>query len=261
MSKAKVKRTASTKKRTVTPRPTRVMVLYGFDEQNRPRAALFGEANFELARKAAKALGLQVHVDDAKKLKPTLDGIKPGRIYQSGTGVVPNVSPSRFEKLLADLELNEPAKPVKLPDLKVPTSWDATAIGDTVLAQADSAKDGWWRATVEDVTADMLLLRSRDFPEITVRRHRNAVALLHVIEYIAPVLQSEAIAPGLPRDWSSLQPQHLVLAEEGPGEGHYEAIIEAVAGQELTLRWRDYKQPSFKRRKEAIALLNPLARK
>jgi hypothetical protein len=261
MSKAKAKSKADTKKQAVAPKPTRVMVLYGFDEQERPRVALIGEANFDLARTTAKVLGLKVYVGDAKRLRPALAGIKPARIYQSGASAIPTVSASRFEKLLADLKAAEPPKQVKLPDLRLPVSWEAIAVGDTVLAQAESAKDGWWRATVEDITADMLLLRSRDFPEITVRRHRNAVALLQVTEYVAPVSQPDEMAPGLPRDWASLQPKHLVLAEEGPGQGHFEAIIEAVEGHELTLHWRDYKQPSLKRTRENVALLNPLGPK
>ena len=47
-------------------------------------------------------------------------------------------------------------------------------------------------------------------------------------------------APHLPENWQQFGVGDLVVAQEGPEEGWYEAIVVEAAGDMLTLRWRDY---------------------
>jgi hypothetical protein len=44
----------------------------------------------------------------------------------------------------------------------------------------------------------------------------------------------------LPRDWDAIAPGHLVVAQDGPADGWYEAIVVEQNGDMFTLRWRDY---------------------
>lgn len=63
---------------------------------------------------------------------------------------------------------------------------------------------------------------------------------------------------GLPQNWESIAVGNMVLADEGPGEGWWEAIVIARDNAILTLRYRDYpKVPKFERHISTIALINP----
>ena len=50
-------------------------------------------------------------------------------------------------------------------------------------------------------------------------------------------------APSLPKTWADIKPGCLVIARENHDVGWWEAIVIEVAGDRLTLRWRDY--PGF----------------
>ena len=66
------------------------------------------------------------------------------------------------------------------------------------------------------------------------------------------------LASGLPQNWESVATGNMVLADEGGGEGWYEAIVIARDDEILTLRYRDYpKAPKFQRHISTIALINP----
>jgi hypothetical protein len=50
----------------------------------------------------------------------------------------------------------------------------------------------------------------------------------------------------LPQNWESIAVGNMVLADEGPGEGFWQAIVIARDNEILTLRYRDYpKVPKF----------------
>jgi len=242
----------------VKPKSKRVMVLYGLDEHEKPRAAVFGEPNFKLARKAAGLMNLTVHVGLAPDLAHALKGIRPGRIYGTGAGFVPNIKPKRYEELLQALQPKEKATEAKdgLP-VRLPRSRDDIEVGHQMSAQADDPSLGWWETTVEAVEGQMLSLRAVDFPEVSVSRHRHAVALGFTPEYMPPSDLGEA-APGLPTDWASLREGHLVLAHDGPGEGWWDALVVEAREQDVVVRWRDYPKPAkLIRPVRQIALLCP----
>jgi hypothetical protein len=68
----------------------------------------------------------------------------------------------------------------------------------------------------------------------------------------------QAGSPGLPRDWDEIGPGHLVVANEGPGNGWWDAIVVEVNGDMLTLHWRDFPwQPDVVQHRSNVALINP----
>lgn len=248
------------KSKTVTARKVeRVMVLYGLDDKKRPRAAKFKESEFKLARKAAKAMALEVYEGPTLILAKVGKPIPSGRIYASGSGFVPNVRPALYEALLSALGVKAEIPPPDDRKLNLPVSWDAIIPSHVVLAQADSAEDGWWETTVEGVEGDMLTLKACLFPDVTVIRHRSAVALLFTKEFASQAKKTDA-PPGLPTSWKEIATGQLILAPElDPTDGYWEALVEAVDGDALTLRWRDYPVlPQVKRHRRAVALLCPI---
>ena len=65
-------------------------------------------------------------------------------------------------------------------------------------------------------------------------------------------------SPGLPRSWDEIGPGHLVIANEGAGNGWWDAIVVAVDGDMLTLHWRDFPwQPDVIQHRSTVALIKP----
>jgi hypothetical protein len=255
MSKPKAKRPIASK-----PKPVRVLVVYGFDENKKPRAAKFSEPEFKLARRAADLMKLEAFETDVPKLRRAFKKLPAGKVYASGWGFVPNVRQNQFNNLLRIIEATEFKEPESPSQTNLPASWDAIAADHLVLGQADAAEDGWWPAIVESVDGDMLVLQARDFPEApTVTRHRSSVALLYTAEFEAPE-HTGSFAPGLPVSWATLVFGQLVLAQDTkPENGWWEAEIVEMEGDYLTLQWRDFpRQPKVKRHRTAVALLNPV---
>lgn len=67
-----------------------------------------------------------------------------------------------------------------------------------------------------------------------------------------------------PRNWLEIDVGHVVVAQESPTEGWYEAIVTAADGDMLTLQWRDYpRERRVVRHRNRLALLyanaNPTA--
>jgi hypothetical protein len=66
------------------------------------------------------------------------------------------------------------------------------------------------------------------------------------------------LASGLPQNWESIAAGNMILADAGPGEGYWHAIVISRDDAILTLRYRDYpKVPKFERHVSTVALINP----
>jgi hypothetical protein len=241
------------------PRPTRILVVYGYDEHNKPR----GEPEVALARKAAELMKLSVFETDAPKILRKLKKLPLGNVYASGWGFVPNVRRTQFDSLLKIVGAANQDTPESMAPTNLPNSWDAIDVGHLVLGQADSAADGWWPANVEATAGDLLTLQAGDYPEAPPAiRHRLAVALFYTANFIPPE-QVGSFATGLPISWATLTTGQLVLAaanEMKPEmEGWWEAEIVKIDGEQLTLRWRDFPRRSKTRRhRTTVALINPV---
>lgn len=80
----------------------------------------------------------------------------------------------------------------------------------------------------------------------------------------SPSVITEAITHQLledartPDDWSKVTRGSLCLALENIGDGWFEAVVQKIDGERLTLLWRDYPDyPSFTRTIGQLALRHP----
>jgi hypothetical protein len=65
-------------------------------------------------------------------------------------------------------------------------------------------------------------------------------------------------SPNLPKSWQEISLGDLVVAQEGPEDGWYEAIVAEVNGDMLTVRWRDYpRERKIVRHRLRLGLLYP----
>jgi hypothetical protein len=65
-------------------------------------------------------------------------------------------------------------------------------------------------------------------------------------------------SPTLPKTWQEISLGDLVVAQEGPEDGWYEAIVAEINGDMLTLRWRDYpRERRVVRHRQRLGLLYP----
>lgn len=159
--------------------PTPVMVVYGLDEKEQPRAGSFFEGDFEQAKKAADLMGLEAFVSEAHRLKPVLQHVAEGQAYASGWGFIPRLKRNHYDALIS-LLASLRHRPVLGKDAAhFPVTWTEIANESLVIAQADFAEFGWWEAIVEKVDGEMLTMRWKNFPkDPAFQRHLSAVALI-----------------------------------------------------------------------------------
>jgi hypothetical protein len=167
------KKPTKAKTKTLASRITRAIVLFGLDENGKPRAARFMDDKEDLIARLAQALGLRMGIATGSKHADTLDELPVGRVYATGKGTVPNISDELFGKLNA-LVGGDPG-PISA---SLPTTWDELAPGHLVIAQ-ESLADGWFEAVVTKRDGDTLTLKFRDYPsQPEFERPITAVALL-----------------------------------------------------------------------------------
>jgi hypothetical protein len=62
----------------------------------------------------------------------------------------------------------------------------------------------------------------------------------------------------LPKNWDEIGAGHVVVAQDAPTEGWYEAVVIETSGEMLVLRWRDYpRERRFSRHRLSIGLMYP----
>jgi hypothetical protein len=279
--------TQKTKSVQIAARPVAQVVLFGLDENGKPKAARFSEPQADIATKAAAQLKLRVLTVSNANVAELAAKLPNGRVHANGKGFIPTIRRDLYSKLLeasgepsgAQSTItnasNQPA--LKLAG-KQPQSWAEIAPGHFVIIQDDDPKDGWWEAIVVGVAADMLSLRwraaSRGRP---VARHRNNVALMYP-ERVKPSIEKGTSATkgaqanlkkggdattsspksAYPLDWTEIRPDHVVLArEDGPLSQWWEALVVSQQDERFTLRWRDYADlPTITRPRQELALLH-----
>ena len=65
-------------------------------------------------------------------------------------------------------------------------------------------------------------------------------------------------SPNLPKTWQEIRLGDLVVAQQSRDDGWYEAIVIEVAGDMLTVRWRDYpRERPIVRHRQRLGLLHP----
>ena len=162
-----------------------VVVVFGKDDAGKPHASRFGEADAELAIKAAGLMGLRVLPITTDEHRAAASGLAAGRIFDSGKGFVPFVKMGSYEALAAFPEAYAPPPPVEaVPEplpvaTTAPATWADIGVGALVLA-AEDPTEPWYPSVVTEAKGEgLFVLRWRDFPdEASFVRRGEDLALL-----------------------------------------------------------------------------------
>ena len=179
MTKTTTKATAAAKQST----PAAPLIVLGYDESHKPRAARFSATDAELVAKAAELMDLKVYAAVTEDLAALAKKLPDGRLYGNGRAFVPNVRQSLYSEIIVTLAGEPKAAVGKDQDeppvaTGLPRTWDEIAPGHLVIAQ-EALEYGWWEAIVLGRNGDMFTLRFRDYPKLPkFVRHRNAIALI-----------------------------------------------------------------------------------
>ena len=159
------------------------LIVLGYDENHKPRAARFPAKDADLVTKAAQLMDLKVYEAATEDLAALAKKLPVGRLYGNGRGFVPNVRQSMYSEIIVALAIEPQAAIGKDQDelpvaTGLPRTWDEIAPGHLVIAQ-EALEYGWWEAIVLGRNGDMFTLRFRDYPKLPkFVRHRAAVALI-----------------------------------------------------------------------------------
>jgi hypothetical protein len=158
------------------------LIVLGYDEHHKPRAARFPATDAELVAKAAQLMDLKVNQATTEDLAALAKKLPEGRLYGNGRGFVPNIRQSLYSEIIVTLAVEPQAAVNKEDELPVatglPRTWDEIAPGHLVIAQ-EALDYGWWEAVVIGRNGDMFTLQFRDYPKLPkLVRHRNAIALM-----------------------------------------------------------------------------------
>ena len=160
------------------------LVLYGLDDQAKPRAGLVAAVDGDAALALAASLSFQLVPISTAQRRVLAAELSPVSLGENGYSAVPAVRRALF----ADIEKASRAQENSAPELDSPpaadqaslTPWDQIKIGQLVLTQEDDPKHGWWEAIVLSELGDgEVVLRYRDYPtQSRFVRHRHKLALL-----------------------------------------------------------------------------------
>ena len=179
MTETTTKATAAAKESTASA----PLIVRGYDENHKPRAARFPAKDADLVTKAARLMDLKVYEAVSEDLAALAKKLPEGRLYGNGRAFVPNVRQSLYSQVIVALAVEPQAAVGKDQDelpvaTGLPRTWDEIAPGHLVIAQ-EALDHGWWEAIVLGRTGDMFTLRFRDYPKLPkFVRHLNAVALM-----------------------------------------------------------------------------------
>jgi len=260
------------------PSSTQVpVVLFGVDQNGKPKAARFVEKHADLAAKAAAHLNLHVLPIVGSAVADLAGRLPAGRIHANGRGFVPYIRRDLYAKLVAAAGTSTSANSPSQQNGDLPKNWDEIGPGHVVIAQ-QSPDDGWFEAVVVETSGDMLTLRWRDYPrERRLTRNRIAVGLLYPngdnLRTPAPAIKpsrsgsSQPHAPAetaYPKSWDDIAVGCVVLAkDDGPWCSWWEAIPTDQSGDTFSLQWRKVSdmpkiaQPNVARHRLSLGLLYP----
>ena len=94
MTKTTTKATAAAKESASAP-----LIVLGYDENHKPRAARFPAKDAELVAKAARLMDLRVYEAASEDLAALAKKQEEGRLYGNGRGFVPNVRQSLYSQI------------------------------------------------------------------------------------------------------------------------------------------------------------------
>lgn len=160
--------------KSVAPKADKTtVILFGLDDQERPRGAQFVGEDEALLTRMAKGLGLRMGTPVAAHQLAVTSNLPKGDVHATGVKAVPQIALDLYEKLNALV-----GGETGVIATTQPKSWDEIEPGHLVIAQ-DSLEDGWWPAVIRKKHQVNLVLVWRDFPgQGEFVRDVNSVALL-----------------------------------------------------------------------------------
>lgn len=189
---------------TATATALPALIVLGLDDGGKAHASWFGEAETDVAEKAAGMMGMAALRASTDELRDLAGKLPQGRVFQSGKAFVPFVKVPLFDKIATHLpksykwpvraakpaEKPKPGKKAsgtgaqesgpKRPEPSRPTDWAKIEMGSLVLA-TEGAYQGWFEAQVVRISTDgVYSLRWRDWLDVPVfTRKLIHIALLH----------------------------------------------------------------------------------
>lgn len=160
-----------------------IIIVAGLDEEQRPHAARFSQADETLATKAAALMGLQIGMAETSKAVSLARGLAKGRVFATGRALVPYVKEQVYNELQTAIAFETP-NPIELEPAAPEASDPVLAIGSVVLA-LESRELGFWEAVVLDIDreTDRVTLKWRDFPKLKrFTRSRAELAIIGVAQ-------------------------------------------------------------------------------
>ena len=89
--------------------PSAPLIVLGYDENHKPRAARFLAADAELVAKAAQLMDLKVYEAVSEDLAALAKKLPVGRLYGNGRGFVPNIRQSLYSEIIVALAVEPQA--------------------------------------------------------------------------------------------------------------------------------------------------------
>lgn len=187
------------------------VIVFGLDDEPKPRAAKFLEKDAQAANKIAGQLQLNVWKITTSTLPDLVAKVPTGNPATVGWNACPKVPREVWEAVLKAATLDNPKsketipaiaeqdksavkglKPADLSELerqilavaherqigRLPDNWSSIKEGSVVLVH-QNRDDGWWEGYVLKRQGNMLTLRWRDYPkQPAIVRHVSTVALM-----------------------------------------------------------------------------------
>jgi len=89
--------------KTADAADTKVLIVLGYDENQKPRAARFPATDANLVAKAAQVMDLKVYEATTEELTALAKKLPVGRLYSNGKGFVPNVRQNLYSQIIVEL--------------------------------------------------------------------------------------------------------------------------------------------------------------
>jgi hypothetical protein len=229
----------------LAPQPP-ALVAFGRGGGGKPRAAWFDVADGEAATAAATAMQLRTLplTDDVGR--DLADRLARGRVLPSGRALVPFVKRELYTQLVAlagegagsSIGESRPADPRPNDDLSTASP---SREAEIVLPSA-GATEGMEAEPSADAVEAMPTITNPPDKKPNVSRPGDRTF----------------VGSPQPADRGEIGLGSVVLANEGPAEGWWEAEVIGINGSVFSLRWRDYPtEPTILRKAGELALLPP----
>ena len=181
VSKGSITKSSAAPTTTATP----LLIILGFDDQQKPRGARFIDAKPNLVTKAADLMGFKVYDASPPDVAEAAKKLPLGRLYANGRGLCPTFGNRCTATSLWPLHSKArqhwggmATRAACLSPVACPGRGTTSRLAILSLPR-ESLEYGWWEAIVLDRKDDSFTLQYRDYPHLPkFVRHRSGIALM-----------------------------------------------------------------------------------